>query len=63
MATHPSALRKRLCPYSICFLDVYLVCHGDGLTTERRQPREEQAHHPTQHNYTTETVTHTVILT
>ena len=26
----------RLCPYSICFLDVYLVCHGDGLETKRQ---------------------------
>ena len=38
IAMHPSALRQRLWPYSICFLDVYLVCHGDGLTTKRRQP-------------------------
>ena len=35
---HPSGLRQRLCPYSICFLDVYLVCHGGELTTKRRQP-------------------------
>ena len=27
----------RLCPYSICFLDAYLVCHGAGLTTKCRQ--------------------------
>ena len=35
MAMHPSALRQRLCPYNICFLEVYLVWHGDGLTTWR----------------------------
>ena len=35
---HPSALRQRLWPYSSCFLDIYLVCYGGGLTTKRRQP-------------------------
>ena len=29
----------RLCSYAICFLDVYLVCHGGGLTTKHRQPQ------------------------
>ena len=37
----PSA---RLCPYSICFLDVYLVSRGDGLTTKRRQPLWTSVH-------------------
>ena len=37
MAMHPSALSHRVCPYSICFLDLYFVCHGGGLTTKRRQ--------------------------
>ena len=41
---HPSALRQRLCPYSICFLDVYLVCHGGGLATKRRQPLWTSVH-------------------
>ena len=31
MAMHAFALRQRLCQYSICFLYVYLVCHGGGL--------------------------------
>ena len=38
IAMHPSALRQRLCPYSICFLDVYPVCHGGGLATKCRKP-------------------------
>ena len=33
-----SALRQRVFPYSICSLDVYLICHGGGLTIKRRQP-------------------------
>ena len=38
LAMHLSALWQRLCPYCICFLDVYLVCHGVGFTAKRRQP-------------------------
>ena len=44
IAMHQSALRQRLWPYSICFLDVYLVCHGGGLTTKRRQPLWTSVH-------------------
>ena len=41
---HPAALRQRLRPYSICFLDVYLVCHGGGLTTKGLQPLWTSVH-------------------
>ena len=44
IAMHPSALRQWLWPYSICFLDVYPVCHGDGLTTKRSQPLWTSVH-------------------
>ena len=37
MTMHLSTLPQQLCIYNICFLDVYLVCHGGGLTTKRRQ--------------------------
>ena len=40
----PSVLRQQLWPYSICFLDVYLVSHGGGLTTKRRQPLWTSVH-------------------
>ena len=34
VAMHSSALQQRLCPYSICFLYVYLVSHGGGITNQ-----------------------------
>ena len=44
IAMHPSALWQRLWPYSILFLDVYLVCLAGELTTKRRQPLWTSVH-------------------
>ena len=53
MAMHPSAIRQLVCSYSICLLDVYLVCHGGGQPISVTSVHMSQSMHLRAHVYYT----------